>query len=349
MSEAVCRHESSSSDEYEQFSNRKNCRNKNTVMPQNASEWTKHHLQKIGVYYNRVATSLEEFMSRIHNNASDRNLPPLPDICRKLIEFTDNIWSVNLDMREATLYDVIQAGKKSDECIDKLRLNETAFKEQLPHQNDKTIFEVWKTTLLCFWTNLKRALARWSYPGQTEGSFKHLFMLFSRICLLDPQPGGAYSCIKQIRGIDVCSIPDVRFNTLPEDGHLMLIVTKVKKYDAFQGDFDAESFCADNVVDDVLGQHGMELIVEAYDSALAPCVLGIICIGTKIIFTYLDISKHHLSKMEKSGSDKLRSIISYTRPFDYMDVNDRRDILETLFWLGYVQSGSYRTFIAEET
>lgn len=61
----------------------------------------------------------------------------------------------------------------------------------------------------------------------------------------------------------------------------------------------------------------------------------------QIIFTYLDINQEHYEELlEKSkeinGKNKAR--ISYTRPFDYMDIRDRHEILELFFWFGFVQS-----------
>lgn len=61
----------------------------------------------------------------------------------------------------------------------------------------------------------------------------------------------------------------------------------------------------------------------------------------QIIFTYLDINQEHYEELlEKSkeinGTNKAR--ISYTRPFDYMDIRDRHEILELFFWFGFVQS-----------
>ncbi|KAK3091208.1 hypothetical protein FSP39_017971 [Pinctada imbricata] len=37
-----------------------------------------------------------------------------------------------------------------------------------------------------------------------------------------------------------------------------------------------------------------------------------------------------------------KSHILYTRPYDFMDVSDRNEMLEFLFWLGYVQSSAYK-------
>ncbi|KAK3107704.1 hypothetical protein FSP39_020465, partial [Pinctada imbricata] len=63
----------------------------------------------------------------------------------------------------------------------------------------------------------------------------------------------------------------------------------------------------------------------------------------QVVFTYLDISRDHVSLIEKDRLPKeMKSTILYTKPYDFMDAQDRKEILELLFWFGYLQSGSYK-------
>jgi hypothetical protein len=59
-----------------------------------------------------------------------------------------------------------------------------------------------------------------------------------------------------------------------------------------------------------------------------------------MIFTLLQIDQGHYTEAVTKGKvDKThRAVISYTRPYDFMDVSDRQEILEPLFWFGFVQS-----------
>lgn len=162
------------------------------------------------------------------------------------------------------------------------------------------------------------------------------------------RPGKMYPESICIRGVDVRGTPAVRFVTLPTTtpptvGSFLqlIVVTEVKQCNAFKGSYNAETFTYKNVSEEALGQHGVQLLMERDSSFFRPNVVGILCIGTKIIFTYLDINQEHYEELlEKSkeinGKNKAR--ISYTRPFDYMDLCDRHEILELFFWFGFVQS-----------
>lgn len=56
----------------------------------------------------------------------------------------------------------------------------------------KSFFYRWRTNLINFWTYFSMILVRWWKPRQKEGRFTHLFMAFSKICLLYPEPGKMY-------------------------------------------------------------------------------------------------------------------------------------------------------------
>nr|XP_022291942.1 uncharacterized protein LOC111103173 [Crassostrea virginica] len=58
---------------------------------------------------------------------------------------------------------------------------------------------------------------------------------------------------------------------------------------------------------------------------------------TEIIFTFLN--EDHYKSIEKGlPCDKKRASISYTKPFDYWNPEDREAIYSSLFWLGHLQS-----------
>lgn len=213
----------------------------------------------------------------------------------------------------------------------------------------KSLFYRWRTNLIDFWTYFSMILVRWWKPRQKEGRFTHLFMAFSKICLLYPEPGKMYEESICIKGVDVRGTPAVRFVTLPTTtpptvGSFLqlIVVTEVKQCsNAFRGSHNAETFTYKNVSEEALGQHGVQLLMERDSSFFRPNVVGILCTGTKVIFTYLDIDQEHYEKLQEKSEEvdcTNKATISYTRPFDYMDVRDRHQILELFFWFGFVQS-----------
>ncbi|KAK3102639.1 hypothetical protein FSP39_012813 [Pinctada imbricata] len=159
-----------------------------------------------------------------------------------------------------------------------------------------------------------------------------------------------------VGGVTVHGSPDVRFNSFTDFesdicGILKLIVvTEVKQFEALRGDYNEGTFIASNISSRVLGQHGIELLMERSDSFFLPGIAGMICMGTKIVFTYLFIKESHYVKILEKGpdiDDTLKSTILYTRPYDYMDMRDRNEILESFFWFGFVQSSAYKAYMFE--
>ncbi|KAK3084256.1 hypothetical protein FSP39_010715, partial [Pinctada imbricata] len=204
----------------------------------------------------------------------------------------------------------------------------------------------WSWNMLEFWNYFVDLLARYKQGYQREGRFTLLFMAFARMFLLRPEGGESYSVSVNIKDVIVHGVPDIRFpvrNVIKGEAEQKLfIVTEVKNYNAFIGEFSSETFCSENISKNVLGQHGIELVMERSASFFYPGIVGIICIGTKVIFTYLEITNTHFDQINQGTVDKTqKAVVNYTRPFDYMNVNDRNTLMEVLFWLGYVQTDGY--------
>ncbi|KAK3091797.1 hypothetical protein FSP39_022709 [Pinctada imbricata] len=152
----------------------------------------------------------------------------------------------------------------------------------------------------------------------------------------------------KVKGKTVSGMPDVRFPCYQNgDEKTIKIVTmaEVKHSDAWRGNRD--SFHIENLTDDVLGQHGAELLLEYYRSLFRPAVSGLICIGTKLIFTILEIDGMKYGQVQADNVEGMnsKSTILYTKPYDYMDSRDRNDILNLFFWFGFVQHNAYKSFI----
>ncbi|KAK3086431.1 hypothetical protein FSP39_018365 [Pinctada imbricata] len=81
--------------------------------------------------------------------------------------------------------------------------------------------------------------------------------------------------------------------------------------------------------------------MEIQDSFFKPAIVGILCIGTQLVFTYLTVDIHHLHKIQTTGEvSGHKSHIFYTKPYDFMVEADRREIFEHMFWFGFLQNGS---------
>ena len=73
-------------------------------------------------------------------------------------------------------------------------------------------------------------------------------------------------------------------------GMILILLFQVKQYSAFKKCFTPDVFgIEDYIRDEVLGQHGIQLLMERKGSFFHPGVLGILCIGTKVymaVMTY---------------------------------------------------------------
>uniref|UniRef100_K1QP25 Brevican core protein n=1 Tax=Magallana gigas TaxID=29159 RepID=K1QP25_MAGGI len=93
------------------------------------------------------------------------------------------------------------------------------------------------------------------------------------------------------------------------------------------------SECLEDQLDsDVLGRVGSELFAVVPHSVMFPNSLGIICMGTKIIFVYLKIKREPGELLILPLNSK--GIIQYTRPFDILKAQDRGDVCFTQVWIG---------------
>ena len=58
---------------------------------------------------------------------------------------------------------------------------------------------------------------------------------------------------------------------------------QMNQFGAWKGNYTKETFSAsDNLASNVLGQHGLQLLMERSDSFFLPGIAGMICIGTKV-------------------------------------------------------------------
>ncbi|KAK3093608.1 hypothetical protein FSP39_018050, partial [Pinctada imbricata] len=109
---------------------------------------------------------------------------------------------------------------------------------------------------------------------------------------------------------------------------------------------EGETWIGDRLSEDVLGQVGSQLLIKRPVSSFRPYVLGILCMRTEVMFILLEMTHDHLWKIQNNKDlSGERTIIQYTKTFDYMKAEDRVQICGFILWLGCVQKHSFRTFI----
>ncbi|XP_071177720.1 uncharacterized protein [Mytilus edulis] len=171
---------------------------------------------------------------------------------------------------------------------------------------------------------------------------------------MPPQVGDHRKISLKIRNKVVGCVPDVRFyqhETRAKSPHLLVMLAEVKKDTLNQTDDDDPSedsktpWIQKYLNKSVLGQIGVELMSECWNSAFAPCSLGIVCMRTEIIFMLLDTNlKHYDTWTKNKVSENLKSYIQYTKSYDIMKAEDRSEIMDLLFWLGCVQKGDFEHY-----
>nr|XP_022311582.1 uncharacterized protein LOC111116851 isoform X1 [Crassostrea virginica] len=316
--------------------------------PNKSSQWSIEHLAELGVVYDEVPTDLGKMLTDLRTLKSvvRNGLSDLPKVSHSLVQYTNDLWDFSYVFYKETGEDVADVLDGIEKSTEKFREKENVIEEDLKTVGGdwKRLFFGWQISLFEFWRQLSMVLARLTWGTQGQGRFTHLLTAFSRVCFLSPELGGAFAERLIVRDTVVRGSPAVCFNTFVNKCLTVFTVTQVKSYDAFRGSHSADTFTYKSIEKKVLGQHGIHLLMEREESLFFPYVVGVLCIGTHIILTTLCIEQDHIDQIEEKGwVDKTcRASISYTRPFDFMDASDRRQLLECFFWFGYVQSNAYQ-------
>lgn len=60
----------------------------------------------------------------------------------------------------------------------------------------------------------------------------------------------------------------------------------------------------------------------------------------QIIITHLKVEQDSLETLRNTGALERPATIQYSRPYDYLKKEDRKEIVEILLWIGYMQANS---------
>ncbi|KAK3102169.1 hypothetical protein FSP39_009300 [Pinctada imbricata] len=340
---------------------------KSGLYPFHTSDWKNSHLQSLAIFYKDECVPLQEIIGCMKSLCVPRSRPLdddshyVPHIVNEIVAFTKQIWSSSVKTE-----DLQQAGEFRHTMEQLLQMkrdffsNENHFRTEhsdlLKDNLNFRIFNDWCSHMMRFLSWLDIFLRRLRDDVLNEGACTQLFMQFSMIFLLVPEIGESLKSQMWIGGDKVSGIPAVRFSrfSMNDKSDTVQIVTMAEMKDL---DSAKRKCCNphnpvfkahENLSNSLLGQHGIELLLEAKRSYFRPKAFGMICISSKIIFTYLDIDNDHLRVIngdnEKDCCHNYRSYIHYSRPFDFMNAEDRSEILEALFLFGYIQSSEYELY-----
>ncbi|XP_076082681.1 uncharacterized protein LOC143053784 isoform X1 [Mytilus galloprovincialis] len=357
-----------------------------------ASAWKIEDLDQQSIFFATEYLPMETLISLIKKR---RDLENVPKIVNSLIGFTKECLNFTIDEttwqmcdltvrpeQEKGIETLINAKKHVRMFANKIRSEESQLLDEEPINRE--LFERWYCKVVDFIDQaiqllnllINEALDNIEHKKKTsqlhikEGSFTYLFMKFTEICFLSPEPGIGARTDLWIRNKRVGCLPDIRYwqqSSMPSRNILIMLAevkTAAFRNSEFTEDFeiskseDTITACTienitttsdgkkptrtpwihSKVQPDVLAQLGCEMLAECHNSIFVPEILGIMCMKTKVIFNYLQLSNKHFMAIKRSEDiEHMRSHIQYTQIFDIMKAEHRNELLDILFWLGCVQ------------
>ncbi|XP_061181239.1 uncharacterized protein LOC133189861 [Saccostrea echinata] len=321
------------------------------IFKKNVSKWKQVDLDALGIFYDQAALPLSTLIARTKQVAwrgQMYRMTTTPDHLHTFEEIMKESITLTLPYetgpRPVTSVEAVTLVAEIEETREKFFDYSMQVKEKLNLSKEKEKeFLLWQSRTHDFLKFLgKFQEIRTSCPVR-ESQYTNLFMKFSEIFSLQPELGDNRKAHISIGKQEVVSIPDLRFIRYPKHtlGTLLVMLTEVKVGgvgDEWRNELP-DAFDIHMLSTHILGQHGGELLAERHYSFFTPGVLGVICLKTKLIITFMEMTEDHYKCIEKGLScDEKRASISYTKPYDYWNAKDREEIYETLFWLGHLQS-----------
>ncbi|CAG2211930.1 unnamed protein product [Mytilus edulis] len=227
----------------------------------------------------------------------------------------------------------------------------------------KILFEHWFHRIFLFVSGMKEILEKLINPIPVppgrysdqeilqESVFTQIFLKFAQICFLNPEVGEASKKCLKIRNKTVGYISDVRFyqhETKAGSPHLLMLMVEVKNNGLSQTDGDKDSatpWIEGHLDKCILEQIGLQLMSDIWNSTFAPSTLAVVCFRTEVIFMLLESDlEHYEAWLLNKNVDNFKSCIQYTRSYNIMVADDRRQLLDLLFWLGCIQKGDFERY-----
>ncbi|XP_062608253.1 uncharacterized protein LOC134270094 [Saccostrea cucullata] len=330
------------------------------------SEWDISKLESFGIIYDDKATELADlYESALKDLYLVLGIKHLAELWTKLLKIKEilvestkkcmeslDVDEEFSDIESLSPFAVVKETEKCLQAIAKIK-DEISAKGSTSSFDNLSwhLFSFWHTAILEYVEYYSDLIREWSSHGRlgVEGEFCQLLVFFSRLCLLNSMRGDASPEVRMtLDGVDTTSVPDLRYKLQGECAHfktnpslMTATVGEVKKWTLAQDEKTTTGFNIRNMkfsgqsVESLLGRHGGELLLEWKKSALQDTNLGIICVKNMIIFTCLKLDREHLSNLAHGHPmEDEKSIIHYSRPYNYLVRKDREEIMDTMFHLG---------------
>ncbi|XP_076115541.1 uncharacterized protein LOC143083190 [Mytilus galloprovincialis] len=323
--------------------------------------WTKTDFEEdCGMYYDINSSPIYNLFSLPSTMAEKRTIIPkiclndLPEIVKTLVLLTKEKWNFSLNDCDGYTYkshieraEAINEAKRACQHFLSCFNDIEELISSLPDIDKRCIYQYYNSALEFLQFSLPMFLSK-KYDDIRKEDFQWLFTKFSEIFLLKPQPGDLCKRKMKIKKeYEIECEADIRFTCHPSPvGYspptcCVVMVTEIAKENtgsSRNGEIDIHALS-----DKVLTQMVADLLFESEFSIFYPGVIGMLCIGTKLIFLYCEIPGHKLLAIKKNGKleETEKAYIQFTRAFDYLVADDRNEILDYLFWLGYIQSSGY--------
>ncbi|XP_061194580.1 uncharacterized protein LOC133202723 [Saccostrea echinata] len=318
---------------------------------ENTSRWQQADLEALGIIYDQNDIPLYKLIDRVkqvawrgHVYKSTLSPEHLSVFANLMKEFLTLCLPFENGPRPVTFVEAVSLIAEIEETREKFYNHTLQAKALLDSLTKETKREylLWQARTYDFLKYLGIFQESRSSCPLRKSQYTNLFMKFTEIFSLQPELGGNREASIAIGQQKTVSSPDVRFVSYPRFAPATVLIahsevsyfSHKKEKTESAADFDIHELSPS-----ILGQHGGELLAERHSSFFTPGVLGMICLKSTIIFTFLEISEDHY-RCVKKGLDCREKVASicYTKPYDYWDPKDRDEIYSTLFWLGHLQS-----------
>ncbi|XP_062599290.1 uncharacterized protein LOC134260760 isoform X1 [Saccostrea cucullata] len=326
------------------------------------SNWKIERLDKLGLSYKNHTSNFKDFFKVVEKFGFGPLSEEKKSILESLTELTKKAMSktsFNMTRKENTEYCKGELGS----CIEvteeiKPLWDSLVSKGELTWYHTQILVH-----LLNFYEQLTLFLrarcVTYTHPP-VEANYRALLASFVKIFLLRAKQGEELRSTVNINGVPSSTAPALRLVNVGglqdiERNLCLCVISVVKRSVRRSGSperFDIHSALSD----DILAQHAGELLLEYQNTQYASkdcdskVMLGIICLETTLVFTWLELGDIHYADIKEGNlfqkdstnrdepeiQDKKESgEISYTRPYDYLLREDREQILEFLYELAF--------------
>ncbi|XP_062579480.1 uncharacterized protein LOC134241457 [Saccostrea cucullata] len=315
------------------------------------SKWTQVDLNKIGIHYSEYAISLrrlEELAKKSSCTQNSSGITRVPACLSTLENFLTDHFKLCIPhdnlKRHLPRQNVVEYLQYINESRQKLWEDLSMFEKQTNlGDEEKRLLNVLHLKVQDYLSSLGRFMVARGDGPVPDITYTQLVMDFLRIFFLFPQLGKSKTTHMKIGKQEVVSAPDLRFEEYPGP-QLITLLRMSNEVSISCGEPDSiskEDFSIQSLPEHILGQHGADLILDIDNSVFYPGILGIICLRTKLIFTYLELTEDHINLIQKGTPMGAKGAsIQYTRPYNYWSPEDRKEIYRTLLWLGHLQTAS---------